>query len=180
MTNSNTRQVIYGLVGAALYGLFSWITNFFPLPALGSVIFRPAVAFLVFFGIAYGPWAGLLAGLIGNTLGDLLSIGDYYWNWSLGHALIGMVSGFLRIEWKDFGTGLGILKAIGWSALGIAVGLLFASLAEILASGIDPGTAFVEYFIPAFLGHFACAIVLVPILMIAFAAVVSRRARQVQ
>jgi len=70
-----TREVVYGAIGAALYGVFSWATNIFPLPAAGNITFRPAVAVLVFFGVAYGPWVGLLAGFIGNTLGDMLWLG---------------------------------------------------------------------------------------------------------
>lgn len=49
-----TRQVVYGAIGAALYGILSWITNIFPLPAAGNITFRPAVAVLIFFGVAYG------------------------------------------------------------------------------------------------------------------------------
>ena len=44
-------------------------------------------------GVAYGPWAGLLAGFIGNTLGDALSGWGFYWNWSLGNGLMGLVAG---------------------------------------------------------------------------------------
>ncbi|MEN9563901.1 MAG: hypothetical protein RIR73_2145, partial [Chloroflexota bacterium] len=48
MNNSSTwefgtRQVVYGAIGAALYGVFSWASNFVPLPAAGNVTFRPAV-----------------------------------------------------------------------------------------------------------------------------------------
>ena len=94
MNNSSTwefgtRQVVYGAIGAALYGVFSWASNFVPLPAAGNVTFRPAVAVLIFFGTAYGPWVGLLAGFIGNTLGDALSGWGFYWNWSLGNGLMG-------------------------------------------------------------------------------------------
>jgi energy-coupling factor transport system substrate-specific component len=170
-----SRQVIAGLAGAVLYGLVYWLTNLFPLSAAGILIFRPAVAILVFLGVAYGPWAGLLAGFIGHTLGDLLSSGAFYWNWSLGMALIGMVPGFLRIAVKDLSSVPGILKAIGWSTLGIAVGTLFASLMERIVSGIDLRTAVVDYFPLAFLGNFACALVLLPIFMIIFAALVLRR-----
>ena len=75
-----TRQVVYGAIGAALYGVLSWATNIFPLPAAGNITFRPAIAVLIFFSIAYGPWVGFLAGLIGNTLGDLLTGWGLYWN----------------------------------------------------------------------------------------------------
>ena len=34
-----TRQVVYGAIGAALYGVLSLATNYFPLPAAGNVTF---------------------------------------------------------------------------------------------------------------------------------------------
>jgi energy-coupling factor transport system substrate-specific component len=177
MTATPSRQVISGLVGAALYILLSWITNLYPLPAVGGVIFRPAVAIIIFFGIAYGPWAGLLAGLVGSVVSDYLTSLDFYWNWSLGNALIGQVAGFLKIPFKDFGTGRGLLRANVGGTLGIAVGTMFAAVGESIRSGIDLGTALVEYFPLAFLGYFAGAIVLLPIIMMACAAVILRRAR---
>ena len=175
LTEFSGRQILYGLMGAFFYALLYWITSRYPISLPGILIFRPAVAILVFVGVAYGPWSGLLAGFIGHTLGDLLSSEAFYWNWSLGTALIGMVPGFLRIAVKDFGSVPGILKAIGWSTLGIAVGTMFASLMEMIVSGIDLRTAVVDYFPLAFLGNFACALVLLPIFMIIFAALVLRR-----
>ena len=172
-----TRQVVYGAIGAALYGVLSWATNIFPLPAAGNVTFRPAVAILIFFSIAYGPWVGLLAGLIGNTLGDMLTGWGLYWNWSVGNGLMGLVAGLGMIYIINYRAGRDILKAIGWGTLGIAVGMLFASLTEMFVSGIDLQTALVGYFLPAFLGNFVVTAVLLPILMIAFAGVAARRGR---
>lgn len=172
-----TRQVVYGAIGAALYGVFSWATNIFPLPAAGNVTFRPAVAVLIFFGAAYGPWVGLLAGLIGNTLGDLLTGWGVYWNWSVGSGLMGMIPGLIMAAINDFRARADIMKAVGWGTLGIAVGMLFASLTEMFMGGIDLSTAIGGYFVPAFLGNFVVTVILLPILMIAFAAVAARRGR---
>lgn len=96
-----TREVVYGAIGAALYGVLSWLTNIFPLPAAGNISFRPAVAVLIFFGAAYGPWVGLLAGLIGNTLGDAITGWGFYWNWSVGNGLMGMIPGLAAGIIKD-------------------------------------------------------------------------------
>ncbi|MCL4275647.1 MAG: ECF transporter S component [Anaerolineales bacterium] len=172
-----TRQVVYGAIGAALYGVFSWATNIFPLPAAGNVTFRPAVAVLIFFAAAYGPWVGLLAGFIGNTLGDMLSGWGFYWNWSAGNGLMGLVAGLVSAAIKDFRAQGDIIKAVGWGIAGIVVGMLFASLTEMWVTGIDINTALVGYFTPAFLGNTVVTVILVPILMIAFAAVASRRGR---
>jgi energy-coupling factor transport system substrate-specific component len=172
-----TRQVVYGAIGAALYGALSWATNFFPLPAAGNVTFRPAVAVLIFFGVAYGPWVGLLAGLIGNTLGDLISGFGFYWHWSVGNGLMGMIPGLVMAAITDFKARADIIKAVGWGTLGIAVGMLFASLTEMFMGGIDLNTALFGYFTPAFIGNLVVTAILLPILMIAFAGVAARRGR---
>jgi energy-coupling factor transport system substrate-specific component len=172
-----TKQVVYGAIGAALYGVFSWATNFFPLPAAGNITFRPAVAVLIFFGVAYGPIVGLLAGFIGNTLGDMISGFGFYWNWSLGNGLMGMVAGLVMASINDFKARADIMKAVGWGTLGIIVGMLFASLTEMFTGGIDLSTAIVGYFFPAVVGNLIVTVILVPILMIAFAGVAARRGR---
>ena len=172
-----TRQIVYAAIGAALYGLFSYVTNRFPLPAAGNVAFRPAVAVLIFFGVAYGPWVGFLAGLVGNTIGDAFTGWGIYWHWSLGNGLMGMVPGLIVASINDFKARSDIIKAVGWGTLGIVVGMLFASLAEIFMGGIDLNTALVGFFVPAFTGNFVVTVILLPILMIAFAGVAARRGR---
>jgi energy-coupling factor transport system substrate-specific component len=172
-----TRQVVYGAIGAALYGAFSLLTNLIPLPAAGNITFRPAVAILIFFGVAYGPWVGLLAGFIGNTLGDMLAGWGFYWHWSLGNGLMGMIPGLAMLMIKNYRDKTDIIKAVGWGALGIAVGMLFASLMEMFVGGIDLNTALIGYFTPAFIGNLVVTIILLPILMVAFAAVNARRGR---
>lgn len=172
-----TRQVVYGAIGAALYGAFSWFTNFLALPAAANISFRPAVAVLIFFGVVYGPWVGLLAGFIGNTLGDLLSGYGFYLYWSLGNGLMGMVPGLVMAAITDFKARDQIIKAVGWGTFGIAVGMLFAALSEVFTSGVDLTTALASIFMPVFLSNFVNTAVLLPILMIAFAGVAARRGR---
>jgi len=172
-----TRQVVYGAIGAALYGVFSWVTNIIPLPAAGNITFRPAVAVLIFFGAAYGPWVGLIAGLVGNILGDAISGWGFWWHWDIGNGLMGMIPGLAMLMIKDYNKTKDISIAVGFGVVGIAVGMLFASLMEVVVGGIDMATALLGYFTPAFLGNLVVTIVLLPILMIAYHAVVSRRGR---
>lgn len=172
-----TRQVVYGAIGAALYGVLSLATNYFPLPAAGNVTFRPAVAVLIFFGAAYGPWVGLLAGFIGNTLGDAAMGWGFYWHWSLGNGLMGMIAGLVMPMINDFKARGDIVKAVSWGVGGIAVGMLFASVAEKFTGGLDWNTALIGYFTPAFIGNTLVVVILLPILMIAFAGVAARRGR---
>ncbi len=172
-----TRQVVYGAIGAALYGVLSWLTNAFPLPAAGNITFRPAVAVLIFFGVAFGPWVGLIAGLVGNILGDAISGFGFWWHWSLGNGIMGLIAGLALPLVQDYRKPKDIGVAVGFGIVGILVGMLFASVMEKLTGGIDWATAIVGYWVPASVGNTIVTVILLPILMVAYHAVVSRRGR---
>lgn len=177
MWSFGTRQVVYAAIGAALYGVFSWATNFIPLPAAGNVTFRPAVAIPMFFGVAFGPLVGFFAGFVGNVLGDFISGWGFFWNWSLGNGIMGLVAGLGFIGMGSFRKQSNIIKAVIWSALGAILGMAFASFTEIIVGGIDIRTATVGYWAPAAIGNVVVGIILVPILMVAYAAVQERSGR---
>ena len=174
----NTRQIVYGAIGAALYGVFSYVTNILlPLPAAGNISFRPAVAVLMLFGAIFGPWVGFIAGLLGNVLGDAISGYGFWWHWSLGNGIMGLVVG-LAVMWvKDFRKPADIAKAVGAGIVGILIGMLFASLVEIAVSSLTLETAIVGYWVPAIAGNIVVTVILLPILMVAYAAVLTRRSR---
>jgi len=159
------RKALYGAIGAALYGIFSWTFNIFPLSVTGSVSFHPEVAVLIFFGITYGPWVGLTAGLIGATLGDALSGWGIYWNRSAVGGIIGLVAGLAMMRIKDYRSQRGIATGIGFGALGIAIGMLLYALTEMSIRGADLNTALVRYFTPDFIGNLVVTVVVLPILM---------------
>ena len=172
-----TRQVVYAAIGAALYGVFSWATNFLALPAAGNISLRPAVAIPMFFGIAFGPVVGFFSGLVGNILGDFLSGWGFYWNWSLGNGIMGLIPGLMAaavVSFRHQGT---IIKAIIYVVIAVVAGMLFASLTEIVVSGIDFNTALIGYFWPAALSNVINGVILVPILMVAYDSVVNRSGR---
>ncbi len=172
-----TRQVVYGAIGAALYGVLSWMTNIFPLPAAGNITFRPAVAVLIMFGAAFGPWVGFIAGLLGNILGDAISGFGFWWHWSVGNGIMGLVAG-LALSWvKNYANARNITIAVLFGLLGDALGMLFASVMEKVTGGIDWATALGGYWLPAFIGNALIIIILVPILLVAYNAVISRRSR---
>ena len=173
----NTRQVVYGAIGAALYGVLSWLTNIFPLPAAGNITFRPAVAVLIFFGVAFGPWVGLIAGLVGNILGDAISGFGFWWHWDVGNGIMGLIPGLAMLMIRDYRKPRDISIAVGFGIVGILVGMLFASVMEKLTGGIDWATAIGGYWVPASIGNIIVTVILLPILMVAYQAVVSRRGR---
>jgi energy-coupling factor transport system substrate-specific component len=173
----NTRQIVYGAIGAALYGVLSYVTNVIPLPAAGNITFRPAVAVLIFFGAAFGPIVGFIAGLVGNILGDGLSGFGFWWHWSLGNGFMGLIAGLAMIWISDYRKTRDIAIAVGMGIIGILIGLLFASVVEKLTGGIDWATALGGYWLPAVAGNTVVTVILVPILCIAYAAVLTRRSR---
>ncbi len=111
-----TREVVYMGIGAALYGVLSWLFNgtVFAVPSVSQVALRPGIAIPVLFGYLFGPVVGFFTGLVGNTIGDLLS-GWVSPQWSFGNGLIGLIAGmvFLFGDKKRSLNWLLILSAIG-------------------------------------------------------------------
>jgi energy-coupling factor transport system substrate-specific component len=172
-----TREVVNSAIGAALYGVLSWITNFLQLPSAGNVAFRPGVAIPLFFGVAFGPWVGFITGFFGNIIGDLLSgYGFWIW-WDIGNGLMGLVAGLVANMIVNYREGKSIMKAEVFVILGVLVGMGFASISEMWVSGADLNTVIFANFIPAVIPNLINGLILVPILMVAYQAVVSRSGR---
>lgn len=172
-----TREVVFAAIGAALYGVLSWVTNFLALPAAGNLSVRPAVAIPMFFGIAFGPIVGFLSGAIGNVLGDFLSGYGFWWSWDVGNGLMGMIPGLIYHTIQSYKSGSSILKAEIFVVIGVIVGMLFSSLLEIPLSGVDLNTALVGYFTPSAISNLVNGLILVPILMVAYDAIAARSGR---
>lgn len=172
-----TREVVFAAIGAALYGVFSWVTNFLALPAAGNISLRPAVAIPMFMGIAFGPIVGFLSGAVGNVLGDFLSGYGFWWSWDLGNGLMGLIPGLIYPTITSFKSGSTIVKAEIFVILAAAIGMIVPSLLEIPLSGIDMATALGGYFLPAFLSNTINGLILVPILMVAYDAIAARSGR---
>lgn len=172
-----TREVVYAAIGAALYGVLSFATNFLQLPASGNVALRPAVSIPLFFGLAFGPIVGFITGFLGNIIGDLLSgYGFYFW-WDLGNGLMGLIMGLALLSVMDFRSGKGILRAEIFVVISVAVGMALASISEMWVSGADVNTVIYANFLPAFITNIVNGLILVPVLMYAYAAVVMRSGR---
>jgi len=172
-----TREVVFAAIGAALYGVLSWVTNILAIPGSANVSVRPAVAIPMFFGVAFGPIVGFIAGFLGNIIGDLLSgYGFWFW-WDLGNGIQALIPGliFLSIvNYRDFGS---IMKAEVMVILGIIVGMGLASISEMWVSGVDFVTTLTVNFLPAFITNAVWGLILVPLLMVAYSAVQQRSGR---
>jgi energy-coupling factor transport system substrate-specific component len=135
---------------------------------------RPGVAIPLFFGAAFGPVVGFFSGFVGNIIGDLLSGYGFSFNWSLGNGLMGLVAGLASFYIRRLDNPRSIAIAVGFAILGIIVGMGFASVTDIWFYNIEGlGAAWAE-FLPVFVSNSLSAIVLIPVLAIAWEAVRTR------
>jgi energy-coupling factor transport system substrate-specific component len=172
-----TREVVFAAIGAALYAVLSALTNFAQIPAAGNVAVRPAVSIVFFFGLAFGPWVGLITGLLGNIFGDLLSNYGFWPWWDLGNGLMGLVAGLFASRMTTYRAVKDLVLAEIAVVLGAAVGMFVASLSEIWVSGITFAATMVQNFMPSFLANIVNGLILTPILLVAYSAVVARSGR---
>ncbi len=173
-----TREVVYSAIGAALYAVLSWATNFLQIPAAGNVAFRPAVAIPMFFGVVFGPIVGFITGFLGNIIGDLLSgYGFWVW-WDLGNGIMGLVTGLVAfVGLKAYKGWDNIFKAEIFVVLGVLAGAAVAAASEIWVSGVDLATTISINFVPTIIPNLINGLILVPILMVAYDAVAKQSGR---
>jgi len=172
-----TREVVYAAIGAALYGVLAWLTNVIQIPSAGNVSVRPAVAIPMFFGVAFGPIVGFISGFLGNIISDLLSgYGFWFW-WDLGNGLMGLFPGLIYLTITRYRDRTAILRAEVMVFVGVIVGMGVAAISEMWVSGVDFGTTFLVNFLPAVITNLIWGLILVPVLMVAYDAVVSRSGR---
>jgi energy-coupling factor transport system substrate-specific component len=172
-----TREVVYAAIGAALYAVLSLATNWIQLPSAGNVSFRPGVVIPMFFGVVFGPIVGFITGFLGNIISDLIAgYGLWFW-WDLGNGIIGLIAGLVAGWMTTYQAFKDILLAEIFSAIGVVVGMGLASVSELWVSGADINTVILANFLPALIPDLLNGLVLLPILMIAYAAIVRRSGR---
>jgi uncharacterized membrane protein len=172
-----THQLVYGAISLALYSVLAVATNFLQLPASSNVAFRPAVAIPLFFGIAFGPIVGFISGFLGNVIADLISGTGFWIWWDIGIGMMGLVAGLMAFSFVNFKARSTLLKAERYVILAVLVGMGVASISEMWVSGANIFVVINENFIPSVIANLINGLILIPILMIAYDAVVSRSGR---
>ena len=172
-----TREVVYSAIGAALYAVLSLATNWMQLPSAGNVTIRPAVVIPLFFGVVFGPIVGFITGFLGNIISDLIAgYGLWIW-WDLGNGIIGLVPGLIAVWMTSYKAVKDIVWAEVFAFLGVILGMGLASVSEMWVSGADVNTVIFANFIPAIVPDLLNGLILLPILMIAYAAILKRSGR---
>ena len=172
-----TKQVVYAAIGAALYAVVSWAFNIWQIPGAGNVGIRPAVVIPMFFGIAFGPIVGFISGFVGNILADMLSGYGFWLWWDLGNGIMGLIPGLFAAMIFIYNEKKSILLGEVSVVLGVALGMAVASVSEMWVSGADINTVIFANFLPSFITNILWGLVLLPVLMIAYSAIVQRSGR---
>ncbi|MFC5650073.1 ECF transporter S component [Paenibacillus solisilvae] len=165
----STKNVVVIGIGAVLYGLLSYATNFIP---VGGNSLRPAIVILTLIGALFGPLVGFFAGLIGNIIVDLFS-GQIWINWDVGNGVIGLFAGFAYLL-KGLDLSNGRIKGIHylWIILlnfaGNVVGLIGATLYD-AATGTPIETTLAGWSLPSIIVNTAWSATLGLLLIAAIA-----------
>jgi len=136
MFRIGTREVVMMALGAALYGVLSFVFNIVPVPSVSLVSMRPVVAIPIFFGFAFGPAVGFFVGAFGNVLGDALTGWGVFPIWDIGNGLMGLVPGLAGMYLA--GKSRGGVRTLLWiSAAILALGVILPLVSPNI---IDPWT----------------------------------------
>jgi energy-coupling factor transport system substrate-specific component len=162
------QELVYSAIGASLYMVLEVAAGFIRFPAISHVTFRPAAVIPMFFGVAFGPWVGLLSGLGGNLFGDLMSQQGFWPWWNLGNGLMGFLPGLFWLNLGEVRQFRSILKVEAILLLGGGAGMGLASLSEMWVSQQKIFEVLVVYFYPMFFSNALSGLVLVPIFLVLF------------
>ncbi|MEU9831622.1 ECF transporter S component [Streptosporangium sp. NPDC048047] len=173
----NSRTVVFGAVGAALYAVLGLIS--IVIPGTQNVAVRPAFALVPFFGKRFGVIAGFFTGFVGNLIIDLIQGGGLtYWNWSVANGLVGAVAGLIFAAIPPIAnefvrivvTALGALAAT-------AIGLLFVITDMFLIANTSFDTFLFSNYLPALLTNGLAVVILTPALDAAWEPLAKRAGR---
>ncbi|WP_037289048.1 ECF-type riboflavin transporter substrate-binding protein [Saccharibacillus sacchari] len=100
----SVKTVVAIGIGAALFVV---LARFGSIPTgIPNTNLQTNYAILALFALLYGPWAGLLIGLIGHTVADLISFGPWF-SWIIASGVFGLLAGLfsrgIRIHDGEFG-----------------------------------------------------------------------------
>lgn len=159
----SSRTIVFGAVGAALYGalgVFSFI-----IPGTANVAIRPALAIIPFVGLRFGPVAGFFTGLVGNAIVDQIQGFGFltYWNWSLANGLIGLIAGLLAHYTPE-----PVVRSRRLARLAVIVIVAVTGGLAFTVTDIFLGNTFVYWltaaYLPAVLNTALVSLLLVPVL----------------
>lgn len=169
MKNFSIKTLVAIGIGAAIFAVLArYVSIPTPIPSTTLTI---QYAVLALFALLYGPAAGVLIGLIGHTISDMMG-GSPWWSWIIASAVAGLLMGLLmqkidiqngefgKKEIVTFNVAQVIAHAVSW--------LLIAPLLDVLIYAEPAVKVFVQG-IGAFVGNAVMTGIVGTLLAVAYA-----------
>ncbi len=158
-----SRTIVFGAVGAALYGVLGVFS--FLIPGTQNVAIRPALAIIPFVGVRFGPIAGFFTGFVGNAIVDQIQGYGFltYWNWSVANGLVGVIAGLLAAYTPEPAKeSRRLVRVAVIAVIAVIAGLLFTVTDIFLGNTL--GYWFTTAYLPAIFTTGLVSLLLVPVL----------------
>ncbi len=180
VASSLSRQIIAMVIGAALYGsVYTFIVALFlqHKDVASDTLYGLSVAIPLFFGVIFGPLAGLVTALGGFLLGHAASGAAPTWNNAVGLALTGLLAGLAAFRTRRRSNKLAAFgTALACAVPAILIGEGFADCSSIYVQGLSVSSASINFLIFS-LVELASGLVLLPIALAIYYGVTRRKAR---
>lgn len=88
----NTKTIVAIAIGAALFGV---LMNYGGIPIFTNTKLTTAMIVPVIVGSMFGPVPAMLACFVGNVIADLIGGWGFWFDWSIGNAVLGFIVGLL-------------------------------------------------------------------------------------
>lgn len=99
----NTKTIVGIALGAALFGV---LMNYGSIKVTTNTNFSTAFIVPVIVGALFGPVPAMLSAGLGNVVADTLGGWGYWWDWSAGNAIIGLLIGLLPLYGANIEKGI--------------------------------------------------------------------------
>ncbi len=99
----NTKTVVAIAIGAALFGV---LMNFGGIPIFTNTSLTTAMIIPVIVGSMFGPVPAFIACGVGNIIADLIGGWGFWFDWSVGNAVLGFIIGLLPFYGAKINEGI--------------------------------------------------------------------------
>jgi energy-coupling factor transport system substrate-specific component len=175
-----SRQLIAMLIGVALYGAVYYfiIALFLQQKDIASdILYGLGIVIPLFFGVIFGPLAGLVTALGGFLLGHVLTGATPAWNNALAVGLTGLLAGLAALRTRrrrgplsSFGT------ALACAVPALLIGEAFADCSSIYAQRVSVAGASFNFLIFSLL-ELVGGVILLPLALAIYYGVSKLRGR---
>ena len=115
MQKFTVKTIVAIGIGAALFFL---LARFASIPVFANTYISFQYAVLALFAVLFGPFAGLLIGLIGHILTDLSWGYGLWWSWIVVSAIVGFGFGFImkgvKVDAGEFDNAKAVIRFVIW------------------------------------------------------------------